>query len=176
MNKARRYFWELSEHSASNFVRGEHQWLQVILQERCHVNWKQKSFFILFQILGVNQITSFYFLAEDIKQFVSLVTRRFNLNRINLCASWEAEINLIIVIFVFWPCIVEQLVTWSCQHLCNNILIDKAQIGTLFVILQFLLDDVLRMVFVPKCKCYEQAGVCTKIEDKQKVFYKELEN
>ena len=78
-----------------------------------------------------------------------------------LRTSREEKINLVIVVFVFGPCVVEQLVAGSYQHLCDNVLIDITQIGAEFVVQQFLVDDVLSMVLVPESKRCEQTGVCT---------------
>lgn len=69
----------------------------------------------------------------------------------------EMKVYLIIVRGIFRPSIEKQSVARKCQHLDNAVLIHVAEISTEFVIQQFLIDDILSRVIVPKSQRYKQA-------------------
>ena len=92
---------------------------------------------------------------------MGVVARGLHFDRTDLCSTRKQEVYLVVVSWVLWPSVVEQLVSGGGKHLRNHILIDITEIGAKFVAEQFLIDDVFGLVFVPESQSYKQTRVGT---------------
>lgn len=87
----------------TTIIETQKTFFSLLTQKRRHINGKQQRFLVLFQVLGVNQITTFddmrKLLAERIERLVGVVARRFHLNGMKLGSAREQEVKLLCAIY-----------------------------------------------------------------------------
>lgn len=114
-------------------------------------------------VFGVNEVTLSYTVriltAKRIQRGMGSVARRLDLYRAHLAATSDKEIYLVGVFFILRPCMVVYIIATCHQHLCHQILIDIAKVGCQLVAQQFLINDVLRKILVPKSKRHEESRI-----------------
>ena len=111
--------------------------LETFLQERRHIGWNIEGFILSGKILSIYQESILYsarvFQAECIQRCMNLISWWLDFNRAEFRSSRKEEVNLVIMLFILWPCMVEEPVTRCHQHLGDKILIYISQIHRKFI-------------------------------------------
>ena len=106
--------------------------LKTFLQERRHIGRNIKCFLFAGKVLRIDQISILYSVGvlrtKCIQRCMSLISWWLDFNRAEFRSSWKEKIHFVIMLFILWPCMVEELVSWSHQHLGDKILIYISQI------------------------------------------------